>query len=359
MIWARDIANLARRDDLTCTMAYPAMSTNWGRAMTLPDVSVVIPTAGRSTVVTAVASALHQTCAPLEVIVVADCAESAASSAVRNLPEAVRVFFTGGIGANGARMRGVVEAKGQVIAFLDDDDVWVSDKLEQQLSVWPTEVGRFCYAVISCRIAVIDGNGRMLKVLPSRLLGAQQTVADYLFRRTSVAYGDGLLHTSTLMCDRALMESEPLDLALPRHQDWDWVLRVGQRPDVLIRMCPDVLVRVAVADGKSISMSSDWRASLAWLEERADQLTARERGDFLLCHTTPIAVRSGSRREGLIVAGRALRSSRPGFIAWAVWGMHMLSPKLVDRVSILRRRLHHGMRRHDAADLLGRPEITA
>ena len=212
--------------------------------------------------------------------------------------------------------------------------------------------------VVSCRIAVTDGNGRTLRVLPSRLLGAQQRVADYLFRRTSVAYGDGLLHTSTLMCDRALIESEPLDPALPRHQDWDWVLRVGQRPDVLIRMCPDVLVRVAVTDRKSISMSSDWRASLAWLEQRADQLTARERGDFLLCHTAPIAVRSGSRRGGVIVAGRALRSSRPGFIAWAVWGIHMLSPKLVDRVSILRSRLHHGMGGHDAADLLGRPEIT-
>ena len=122
-------------------MVFPVISTNLGRVMTLQDVSVVIPTAGRSTVVTAVASALDQTSAPLEVIVVADCIESAASSALRNLPEAVPVFFTGGIGANGARMRGVVEAKGRIIAFLDDDDVWASGKLEQQLSVWRTRRG--------------------------------------------------------------------------------------------------------------------------------------------------------------------------------------------------------------------------
>ena len=329
-----------------------------GHAMTLPSVSVVIPTAGRSTVFTAVSSALDQTLAPLEVIVVVDCDDSPISSAVSDISDAVQVLFTGGIGANGARMRGVAEAKGEIIAFLDDDDVRAPEKLERQLDLWRTGVGGQCYALASCRIAVIDASGRVQRTLPSRLLGAQERIAQYLFRRTSVAYGEGLLHTSTLMCDRALIEKEPWDLSLSRHQDWDWVLRVGGRSDVIFYMCPDVLVGVATADARSISVSSDWRASLKWVEQRADQLTARERGDFVLCYTAPIAVRSGSRHGGFIAAGWALRSGRPGFTAWLVWGLHMLSPRLVDRVSALLRRLRSGQpatRRSEQSGFDGAP----
>jgi len=308
-----------------------------GRTMTLPSVSVVIPTAGRSAVLAAAASALGQTCAPLEVIVVVDCAQDSLPSVIDDLPGAVRVYVTGGIGANGARMRGVSEAKGEIVAFLDDDDVWAIDKIERQLPVLQTGHGLRRYALVSSRVAIIDARGKVQRTLPSRLIGIRENVADYLFRRTSISYGEGLLHTSTLMCDRALLDLEPWDVNLSRHQDWDWVLRVGSRSDVSLRMCPDVLVGVTVADRRSISMSNDWQASLDWVEQRSDRLTARERGDFLLCHSATIAVRSGSRRGGLVAAGRALRSGRPGLTAWLVWGLHMISPMAVDRISALRR----------------------
>jgi glycosyltransferase involved in cell wall biosynthesis len=307
--------------------------------MTLPDVSVVIPTAGRASVLKAISGALEQTHAPLEVIVVVDSSQSSMSSALCDIPSAVRVFFTGGIGGNGARMRGVAEAKGEIIAFLDDDDVWAPEKLERQLALWRDAQRGRSYALVSCRVALIDTNGRILKTLPSRLLGTRERVAAYLFRNTSLSGGEGLLHTSTLMCDRALVELEPWNVSLSRHQDWDWVLRIGDRPDVALQMCPEVLVGVAVPDKRSVSRSSDWRASLKWLEERADLLTARERGDFLLCCTAHIAIRSGSRRGGFIAAYMAVRCGRPGFTAWLVWGLHMLSPRIVDCASAIRRSL--------------------
>jgi hypothetical protein len=129
-----------------------------------------------------------------------------------------------------------------------------------------------------------------------------------------------------------------LDSQLSLHEDWDWQLRVGERHDVAIRMCPDVLVNVTETDG-SLSRSADWSESLRWLENRSAQLTARERGDFLLCHTATIAFRSGSRRGGIIAAAKALRSGRPGLAAWLVWGIHMISPRFVDHASALHRRL--------------------
>jgi glycosyltransferase involved in cell wall biosynthesis len=305
--------------------------------MTFPGVSVVIPTVGRSTVRAAVLSALDQKCPPLEVIVVVDTTECTVPPVLSDITSSIRVFFTGGIGASGARMRGVTESRGQFIAFLDDDDTWAPEKLERQLPELQAALVTRRHAVVSCRFAVINEDGKRLITLPARMPSPQERMASYLFRRTSISIGEGVLATPTLMCDRELLDLEPLDLQLSFHEDWDWLLRVGERDDVAIRMCPDVLVNVGVSDARSLSRSCEWSASLGWLESRSARLTARERGDFLLCHTATIAFRSGSRRGGIIAAAQALRSGRPGLAAWLVWGIHMISPRLVDHGSALHR----------------------
>jgi glycosyltransferase involved in cell wall biosynthesis len=307
--------------------------------MTLPGVSVVIPTVGRPAVRAAVLSALDQKCAPLEVIVVVDTKEGTLPSALSDAADSIRVFFTGGVGANGARMRGVTESRGQFIAFLDDDDTWAPEKLQRQLPELQAALAMRRHALVSCRFAVINGDGKRLTTVPVRILSPQERMASYLFRRTSISIDERALATSTLMCDRELLDLEPWDLRLPRHQDWDWLLRVGERPDVAIRMCPEVLANLTVADTPSLSRSGDWSSSLRWLERRSARLTARERGDFLLCHSATIALRSGSRRGGIIAAAQALRSGRPGPAAWLVWGIHMISPRLVDHAAALHRLL--------------------
>jgi glycosyltransferase involved in cell wall biosynthesis len=269
--------------------------------------------------------------------VVVDTTECTVPPVLSDITSSIRVFFTGGIGASGARMRGVTESRGQFIAFLDDDDTWAPEKLERQLPELQAALATHRHAVVSCRFAVVNGDGKRLMTVPARILSPQERMASYLFRRTSISISERALATPTLMCDRELLDLEPWDSLLPRHQDWDWLLRVGDRDDVAIRMCPEVLVNVTVADKPSISRSGDWSASMGWLERRSARLTAREKGDFLLCHTAVIALRSGSRRGGIIAAAQALRSGRPGLAAWLVWGIHMISPRLVDHASALHR----------------------
>ena len=95
-------------------------------------VSVVIPTIGRASLRTAVDSALNQTSPPMEVIVVLD------RDCDPDLPESdsIRVLRTPGrVGPSRAKQIGVESAKGNVIALLDDDDVWYPDKLEK--NSWP------------------------------------------------------------------------------------------------------------------------------------------------------------------------------------------------------------------------------
>ena len=138
------------------------------------------------------------------------------------------------------------------------------------------------------------------------------------------------MHTSTLMCDRDLLAAEPWDYSLSLHEDWDWLLRVAARPDVEILMAPDVLVGISQVDRQSLSRTSDWKLSLAWVKEREGLLTSRELGDFLLVHTATLALRSGDRRAALTIARYALAKGRPGLHSWLVWALHLPSPKLVD-----------------------------
>ena len=99
-----------------------------------PKVSVIIPTYNRATkVLKAIESVLAQTVTDLEVIVVDD---GSSDDTGKTLEEAfgdrIRYFAQANQGASTARNRGIAEARGEWLAFLDSDDIWESDKLEWQ-----------------------------------------------------------------------------------------------------------------------------------------------------------------------------------------------------------------------------------
>ena len=114
--------------------------------MHAPDklVSVVIPTYKRSeTLIRAIQSALNQTYRNIEVLVVDDnMPNDAFSLAVQETLRAVpdkRVHYLQQekhINGSAARNAGIEAAKGEYVAFLDDDDVWYPDKLDKQMEVF-------------------------------------------------------------------------------------------------------------------------------------------------------------------------------------------------------------------------------
>jgi glycosyltransferase involved in cell wall biosynthesis len=100
-------------------------------------VSAVIPTRGRpDMVLRAARSALSQTLREMEVVVVLDGKDSATESVLEKLAKTdVRFRFIvlgASVGGSDARNRGVECARGQWVAFLDDDDEWLPGKLEAQ-----------------------------------------------------------------------------------------------------------------------------------------------------------------------------------------------------------------------------------
>jgi glycosyltransferase involved in cell wall biosynthesis len=102
-----------------------------------PLVSVVIPAYNTARTVRAtVESALEQTISDLEVIVVDDgSADETASVVLAIEDDRVRLVRQPNGGVAAARNAGIRESRGQWVAFLDSDDVWLPYKLERQLAV--------------------------------------------------------------------------------------------------------------------------------------------------------------------------------------------------------------------------------
>ena len=106
--------------------------------LTPPLLSVVIPTWNRERLVCeAVESALAQRPARVEVIVVDDGSTDGTTDVLaRRFGQRIRVLRTEGRGGPGAaRNAGVREARGELLAFLDSDDLWLPGKLDAELRV--------------------------------------------------------------------------------------------------------------------------------------------------------------------------------------------------------------------------------
>jgi glycosyltransferase involved in cell wall biosynthesis len=109
-----------------------------GEATRVPTVTVVIPTQSRPGMLReAAASALAQTHRALELIIVLNDATAEAIAAARSIQagdDRVRLLFRDRGNLSAARNTGIEFARGEWIAFLDDDDVWLPEKLDVQLS---------------------------------------------------------------------------------------------------------------------------------------------------------------------------------------------------------------------------------
>jgi teichuronic acid biosynthesis glycosyltransferase TuaG len=103
--------------------------------MLVNSISVIIPHYNRPEMVAAaLESILKQTIKPDEILLVDDCSTPENRQKLDKLSGLARVITTPkNVGPNGARQFGVDNATGEWIAFLDDDDTWLPNKLERQI----------------------------------------------------------------------------------------------------------------------------------------------------------------------------------------------------------------------------------
>ena len=189
----------------------------------VPRVSVVVPAwnAARFIEVT-LATALGQTFRDIEVIVIDDGSKDQTAATVRRVVAAdsrARLIEQSNTGLAGARNRGIRESRGDLIAFLDHDDLWHPDKLALQVALLDSHP---LAALASCYSAVIDEEHRCLGW---RFGGnANGDVYDEALVWDMISGGSVALIRRT-----AFDVVGQFDESLPMRSDWDMWIRIARR----------------------------------------------------------------------------------------------------------------------------------
>ncbi len=214
-----------------------------------PLVSVVIPTYNRAaSLVEAIDSVLAQTYPEMEIIVVDDGSTDDTRKIIPQRYPQVRYFHQENNGVSRARNLGIREARGEFIAFLDSDDLWLSDKTEKQVACFNQypDVG-----LVYTDLDVYDSTGSQ-PVLGMRSSKAEFSTGDMvvnLFTRFSPI-------TSTVMMRKAVFETVGyFDEELKAVNDDNLWIRVAVRYP--FRHIPEALMHFRRVPGPHIAYSEN------------------------------------------------------------------------------------------------------
>jgi glycosyltransferase involved in cell wall biosynthesis len=186
----------------------------------MPEISAVIPTRNRCRVLKlSLLSALRQRDVDIEVIVVDDASTDDTVTMVSGLQDGrVRlVSHDVARGVSASRNRGIAEANGDWIAFLDDDDVWAPDKLALQREAAAGAARTWVYA------GDVNVDDDLTVLSAFRPQTPEQVIAD-LPRYNPLPAGA----SNVMVRADALAEVGPFDPALRCTEDWDLWIRLAK-----------------------------------------------------------------------------------------------------------------------------------
>jgi glycosyltransferase involved in cell wall biosynthesis len=190
----------------------------------MPVVSVVIPAYNAARFLPdALDSVLAQTFRDLEVLVIDDGSTDATPETLARYRSPVRCIRQSNAGVSTARNRGIAEACGRYVAFLDADDTWMPHRLENQMKALAQHPE--CGACFSAFTFVRED---LTPLAVSRREHGAASLAELLLHGNVVGSG------STVLCLRAVFDAAgAFDPALSQCADWDMWVRLAARTDFL------------------------------------------------------------------------------------------------------------------------------
>mgnify|MGYP001176277459 FL=1 len=254
--------------------------------MTKPLISVVLPTHNRvSLLEKAIHSVLRQTEKDFELIIVDDASTDQTSEFLNQFVENdTRITVIKNIvalGGGGARNVGIYASKAKWIAFLDDDDEWVENKLSLQLerlNLSPVAVACSCsymhhYPFGLTRKFIIPENVSLNELYLENVLGG----------------------ASMCLCLREiLLKIDGFDTKLKSGQDWDLWVRLRSEGEIVV--CDKPLVKYMAHQGLRISnnMKSQYLGNRRFYFKYRDRMGITLRR-FKICHACFIKSRDQNK----------------------------------------------------------------
>lgn len=198
----------------------------------VPSVSVVIPAFNAAgTIKETIDSVLEQSCQDFEIIVVNDNSTDSTEAIVKEYGDPrIKLLAHKAGSASKSRNKGVQNASGKYIAFLDADDVWLPTKLEMQLqALQAVSTAKVAYCWVDC----IDEASKFLR-------------KSNRFSESGDVYEEMLVHnflgngSNPLILKETFSDIGGFDESLPNAEDWDLYLKLAQ--DYHFAAVPSALV---------------------------------------------------------------------------------------------------------------------
>lgn len=223
----------------------------------LPLISVVVPFYNQQSLLAqALRSVLSQGYPNLEVLVVDDGSEEGDLGWVVELSGQLKLLRQDNAGPAAARNRGIREATGEIIAFLDSDDLWPCGKLSKQIAPF----------VADQRVDVV--------------MGKVSTFCETSAESGSTRSQEDSFYTIQLGCmlarKRVFDQVGLFDESLIYSEDQDWFLRAREVDTNIVKLDMDGLLYRK--HGESLTRRSSARADYGLIHILKRSLDRRRKG---------------------------------------------------------------------------------
>lgn len=200
-------------------------------------ISIVIPAYNSEKYIAeAIESAMSQVAIEFEIIVINDGSTDTTMNVVSNYKQHIRIINQDNSGPAAARNNGVSNAKGQYIAFLDSDDLWLPEKLMVQFR----KINDGYPIVYSNRFNI--GEIRDLPKIQSEIIEFPEG------KIWNKLLNGNMITTSSVIIKKDIFEEfNGFREELPYCEDWDLWLRCAEKYDIGFNKEP--LVKYRIHDG--------------------------------------------------------------------------------------------------------------
>lgn len=297
-------------------------------------VSAVIPTRGRpEQLARALNSVYCQSYPYLEIVVVVDGPDPRTIQLISSLTDKrLRLIsLPASVGGAEARNEGIRASTGHWIAFLDDDDEWLPNKISEQIAL---ALQQECFSTeyfIGGRY-LLRSPGAEDQIRPVHLPNDGRHPSEFL-----LAPGGGF-QTSVFFAPRCLFLRVPFKAGQNKHQDLDWFLRMCSDSVPILSVIDPIAVYYEPQEGGSnISTRFDWQFSLAWARSQRSLMSSLAFSHFVSRTCAHDAnVQGASIKDRLALSREAIASSP--FCLRVYFDLilnNLLSPKVRRRMLML------------------------
>lgn len=276
------------------------MIDNTQRPSTSPPLfSVIIPCYNRaSTIVRAIQSVIEQDLSDLEILVVDDGSSDNSVALMQAIEEPrLRIHCQSNSGASAARNRGIDMARGHYVAFLDSDDIFLSDHLSSLLEILEQSDRIVAYSPL-----FVDRGGSRTFVKPFRAIRSDESMADYLMRDRGFVQTSGL----ALLRETAARVRYREDMSYG--DDTDFAVRIEIDGNRFKMAEKPTVIWTDVADSDRLSSVDGHIGSLKWLEDLRPNISEQAYRGYRGWHVA----------KGDMSTGRGFQALKSYFLALSV-----------------------------------------